>query len=184
MARLIYFTPTSLDGCIAEQDYAWSAPDDEGFAFINELERPVGTYLYGRRMYQTLVVWQTPEVIPGLTPAMREFARIWQAADKILYSRSLAQVETPKTRLAREFDPIALGELKHQSDKDISVGGPTLAAQAIKAGIVDEIHLLVVPMLLGGGIRVLPRDVSIQLERLDMRRFANGHVYLRYRTRT
>jgi dihydrofolate reductase len=182
MARLIYFTPTSLDGYIGDADYAWAAPDEEGFAFINDLERPIGTYLFGRKMYETMAVWQTPDVIPGATPAMLEFARIWQAAEKIVYSRSLETVPTPKTRLEREFEPRAVRELKAQLPHDVSVAGPTLAAHAIRTGLVDEYHLLVVPIVLGSGKRVLPGDVSVKLELLDERRFANGMVYLRYQT--
>ena len=142
--------------------------------------RPIGTYLYGRKMYETMAVWETPEVIPGLTPAMLDFARIWQAADKIVYSKSRETVSTPKTRLEREFDPQAVRELKAQSPLDISVAGPTLAAHAIRTGLVDEYHLLVVPTMLGGGTRVLPSNVRIRLDLLDERRFANGMVYLRY----
>ena len=131
MAKLIYFTPTSLDGYIADetrQPLYWAAPDEGAFAFINDVTRPIGTYLYGRKMYQTVAVWETPEVIPGRTPAMVDFARIWQAADKIVYSKSLETVATPKTRLEREFDAQAVRELKAQSPLDISVPGPTLAA--------------------------------------------------------
>ena len=181
MAKLIYFTPTSLDGYIADDgNFDWSAPSEEAFAFINDLVRPIGTYLYGRKEYDTLAVWETPEVIPGLTPAMLDFAQIWRAADKIVYSKSRETVSTPRTRLEREFDPQAVRELQAQSPVDISVGGPTLAAHAIRNGLVDEYHLLIVPTMLGGGIRVLPGDVHIRLDLLDERRFANGMVYLRY----
>jgi dihydrofolate reductase len=126
MAKLIYFTPTSRDGYIADENYDCAAPDEEGFAFINELERPIGTYLYGRKMYETMAIWETPDIIPGRTPAMLEFARIWQAADKIVYSKSLETVSTPKTHLEREFDPQAIRNLKAQLPHDVSVGGPTL----------------------------------------------------------
>jgi dihydrofolate reductase len=183
MARLIYGTPTSLDGYIATENYQWAAPDEEGFAFINDAERSIGTYLYGRKMYQTMAVWQTPEVIPERTPAMLDFVQIWQSADKIVYSRSLASVSTPKTRLEREFDPQSVRDLKARLPRDVSVGGPTLAAQAIRSGLVDEIQLFVVPMVIGGGIQVLPSNVRVKLELLDQRRFGNGMVYLRYRTR-
>jgi dihydrofolate reductase len=182
MAKLIYGTPTSLDGYITEKDYDWAAPDEDGFAFISDLERPIGTYLYGRRLYETMAVWQTPDTIPGATPPRLEFGRIWQAADKIVYSRSLQTVSTPKTRLEREFDAPAVRELKARLPHDLSVGGPTLAAQAIRHGLVDEIQLFVVPMVLGGGIQVLPSNVSVKLELLDERRFPDGMVYLRYRT--
>lgn len=185
MAKLIYFIPMSLDGYIGDETigYDWSVPDEEVFAFINDVLRPIGTYLYGRKNYQTMAVWQTPDVMPGLTPAMRDFARIWQAADKIVLSKTLENVATPKTRLEREFDPQALRELKARATRDIAVAGPTLAAHAIRAGLVDEYHLLVVPMLLGAGIRVLPSNVSVKLDLLDHRRFANGWIYLRYRSR-
>ena len=181
MAKLIYFTPTSLDGYIADDgNFDWSAPSEEALAFLTDLHRPIGTYLYGRKEYETMGVWETPEVIPGLTPAMRKFARIWQAADKIVYSKSRETVSTPRTRLEREFDPQAVRELKAQSSLDISVAGPTLAAHAIRTGLVDEYHLLVAPTMLGGGIRVLHGNVRIKLDLLEERRFANGMVYLRY----
>jgi dihydrofolate reductase len=180
MARLIYLTPTSLDGYIADEDYEWAAPDEEGFAFINDLLRPIGVYLYGRKMYRTMAIWD--DVADG-TPAMLDFARIWQAADKIVYSGSLGRVSTPRTRLEREFDPRAVRALKTQSPRDVSVGGPTLAADAIRSGLVDEYQLLVVPTMLGGGKRILPGDVRLTLDLVEDHRFANGMVYLRYRTR-
>ena len=183
MAKLIYFTPASLNGSIADEagNFDWSAPDEEVFAFIADHERPVGMYLYGRKMYETMAVWETPDFIPGLTPAMRAFARIWQSADKIVYSSSLQTVSTRKPRLEREFDPQTVRELKRQLPHDVSAGGPTLAAQAIRAGLVDEYHLLVVPAILGGGKRVLPDNIGVRLNLLDERRFTNGMVYLRYR---
>jgi len=187
MAKLIYFTPTSLDGFIAGETDSmdWSAPSEEVSAFINDRHRPIGIYLYGRKEYETMMVWETPDVIPGLglTPAIMDFGRIWQAADKIVYSKSLETVSTPKTRLEREFEPQAVRDLKAQLPHDISVAGPNLAAQAIRAGLVDEYQLLVVPVLLGGGKRVLPSSVGVKLDLLDERRFGNGWVYLRYRTR-
>jgi dihydrofolate reductase len=184
MAGLIYATPTSLDGYIADDgDFEWSAPDDEVFAFISDVLRPIGTYLYGRRTYETMAVWETPDVIPGLKPFMRDFARIWQGAGKIVYSRSLETVATPNTRLEREFDAQAVRDLKAQSHQDVSVGGPTLAAHAIRAGLVDEYHLFVVPAIRGGGKRVLPGGVSVKLDILEERRFASGWVCLHYRTR-
>src|SRR5215510_4547167 len=172
MAKLIYFMPTSLDGYIADEPgrYDWSAPDDEVFAFINDLERPIGIYLYGRKIYETMAIWETPDVIPGRTPSMMDFARIWQAADKIVYSKSLETVSTPKTRLEREFEPQAVRDLKAQLPHDISVAGPNLAAQAIRAGLVDEYQLLVIPVILGGGKRVLPSNVGVKLDLLDERR--------------
>jgi dihydrofolate reductase len=183
MAKLIYFTPTSLDGYITAENYEWAAPDEEGFAFINDLGRPIRTYLYGRKLYETMAVWDTADAMGVRTPAMQDFAQIWQAADKIVYSRSLETVSTARTRLEREFDPRAVRDLKAQLPDDVEVGGPALAAQAMRSGLVDEIQLLVVPIVLGGGKQVLPSDVRIQLDLLDERRFANGMVYLRYRTR-
>jgi dihydrofolate reductase len=183
MANLIYFMPTSLDGYIADDgNFDWSTPSEDAFAFITDLHRPIGTYLYGRKEYETMVVWETPEVIPSFTPGMLDFARVWQAAGKIVYSKSLETVSTPKTRLEWEFDPQAVRDLKAQLPHDVSVAGPNLAAQAIRAGLVDEYHLLVAPTMLGGGKRVLPGNVRVKLDLLDERRFTNGMVYLRFRT--
>ena len=182
MGKLLYVTPTSLDGYISDDgNFAWSEPSEDAFAFITDLMRPIGLYLYGRKTYETMAVWQTPEFIPGLTPDRLEFARIWQAAEKVVYSHSRETVSTPKTRVEREFEPQAVRELKTQSPLDVSVGGPTLAAHAIRTGLVDEYHLLVVPAMLGGGVRVLPSGVRSSLELLAERRFGNGVVYLSYR---
>ena len=184
MSKLIYFIPTSLDGFIAGEtdNLDWATPDEAVSALINDVHRPIGTYLYGRKNYELMTGWQTPDVIPGLTPTMMDFGRIWQAADKIVYSTSLETVSTPKTRLEREFEPQAVRDLKAQLPHDISVAGPNLAAQAIRAGLVDEYQLLVAPVMLGSGKRVLPDNVGVKLELLDERRFGNGWVYLRYRT--
>lgn len=185
MSKLIYFMPTSLDGFIAGEtdDLDWAVPDEEVLTFINALMRPVGTHLCGRKNYETMKVWETPDVIPGLTPTEMDFARIWQAAAKIVYSTSLETVSTPNTRLEREFEPQAIRDLKAQLPHDISVAGPNLAAQAIRAGLVDEYHLLVAPAMLGGGKPVLPRQVGVKLDLLDERRVGQGWVYLRYRPR-
>jgi dihydrofolate reductase len=185
MAKLIYVMPMSLDGCVADEagDYEWAAPDEEVHAFLNNLLRPIGTYLYGRKMYQTMAVWETPDVIPGLTPVMLDFARLWQAADKIVYSKTLEAISTSKTRLQREFDPQALRELKTHSPHDLTVGGPALAGHAIQAGLVDEYHFLVPPITIGGGKRVLPANVRVKLGLESEHRFANGTLYLRYRPR-
>ena len=185
MSKLIYFMPTSLDGFIAAEtdNLDWSAPDEEVSAFINDLHRPIGTYLYGRKNYETMTIWETPDVIPGRTPAMMSFGQIWRAADKIVYSKSLETVSTPKTRLEREFNPQTVRDLKAQLPHDILVAGPNLAAQAIRAGLVDEYRLLVIPIVLGRGKRVLPSNVGVKLDLLDERRFGTGWVYLRYRTR-
>ena len=185
MSKLIYFIPTSLDGFIAGEtdNLDWATPDEAVSALINDVHRPIGTYLYGRKNYEVMTGWQTPDVIPGLTPTMMDFGRIWQTADKIVYSKSLETVSTPKTRLEREFEPQAVRDLKAQLPHDISVDGANLSAQAIRAGLVDEVQLLVVPFMLGGGKRVLPADIRVKLELLDERRVGNGWVYLHYRTR-
>jgi dihydrofolate reductase len=185
MARLIYFAIGSLDGFVedASGNFEWAAPDEEVHAFVNELERPIGTYLYGRRMYETMVFWETADP-DGDGPAVaRDFAAIWQAADKIVYSRTLERVSSARTRIERELDPDAIERMKRSTGSDLGIGGAELAGQAIAAGVVDELHLLVVPVLVGGGKRALPNDVRVQLELLDERRFQSGAVFLRYRAR-
>jgi len=186
MAKLIYSAITSLDGYIADEDgnFDWAVPDDEVHAFINNLERPIGTYLYGRRMYEVMVGWETADTFADQRPVMRDFAEIWQAADKIVYSKTLATVSSAKTRIERDFDPEAVRQVKASAGRDITVGGPDLAAQAIKAGLVDEYHLFVAPIVVGGGTQLFPDNVRLKLELLDERRFGNGMVHLRYRTRT
>jgi dihydrofolate reductase len=182
MAKLIYSAITSLDGYVADEDgkFDWATPDEQVHAFVNELERPVGTYLYGRRMYDTMVPWET---MAGESPASRDYAEIWQAAAKVVYSTTLETVSSVRTRLERSFDPEAVRELKAASERDLSVGGPTLAAAAIAAGLVDELHLFVNPIVVGGGKPALPDGVRLPLELLDERRFGNGVVYVRYSTR-
>ncbi|MBN9660001.1 MAG: dihydrofolate reductase family protein [Acidobacteria bacterium] len=183
MAKLIYFMPSSLDGYIAgDGNFDWSPPSEEVFSFMTELIRPMGTYLYGRKEYETMAVWATPEVLPGLTPPMQDFARIWQAAEKIVYSQTWQSISAPNTRLERIFDPALVREWKAQAPLDLSIAGPTLAAQAIEAGLVDEYQLFIMPALLGGGIPVLSAKVRRKLELLDERRFANGTIYLHYRS--
>jgi dihydrofolate reductase len=186
VAKLIYSAITSLDGYIADEDgnFDWAAPDEEVHTFVNDLERPVGTYLYGRRMYEVMAAWETAHTFADQRPVMQDFAKIWQAADKVVYSRTLAAVSSARTRIERDFDPEAVRQLKASARRDISVGGPHLAAQAIKAGLVDEYHLFLVPFMVGGGNQSLPDNVRVQLELLDERRFGGGVVYLRYRTRT
>ena len=186
MARLIYLAITSLDGYIADEDgnFDWAAPDEEVHTFINDLERPVGTYLYGRRMYEVMVVWETDPTLAEQSPVTRDFARIWQASEKIVYSKTLEQASSARTRIERDFDPDAIRQMKAQAGSDIAVGGPDLASQAIKAGLVDEWQLFVVPIVVGGGKQSLPNNVRLKLEVLDERRFGNGMVYLHYRTRT
>jgi dihydrofolate reductase len=186
MAKLIYSAIASLDGYTADENgnFDWAAPGEEVHAFINELERPVGTYLYGRRMYETMVGWETDTTLTDQSPLMRDFADLWQAADKVVYSKTLEAVSTTRTRLEREFDPEAVRQMKASAGRDISVSGPDLAAQAFRAALVDECYLIVTPIVVGGGKRSLPNDVRLKLELLDERRFDNGMVYLHYRTRT
>jgi dihydrofolate reductase len=152
--------------------------------FVNDLERPVGTYLYGRRMYEVMVAWETAHTLADQRPVMQDFAQLWQAADKIVYSKTLETPSSARTRIEPDFDPAAVRQLKTQAERDISVGGPQLAAQAIKAGLVDEFHLFLVPIVVGGGNQALPDHVRLKLELLDERRFGNGVVHLRYAART
>jgi dihydrofolate reductase len=186
MAKLIYSAITSLDGYLADEDgnFDWAMPDEEVHTFVNDLERPVGTYLYGRRMYEVMVYWETANTLADQPPFMQDFAEIWQAADKIVYSKTLKTVSSARTRIERDFDPEAVRQLKATTGRDIGVGGPDLAAQAIKAGLVDEFHLFVAPIVVGGGKQSLPDNVRLKLELVDERRFANGMVHLHYRTRT
>ncbi len=185
MAKLIYSAIMSLDGYVADEDgnFDWAEPDEEVHTFVNDLERPVGTYLYGRRMYEVMVAWETITLIDQ-APFVRDFAEIWQAADKIVYSKTLETVSSARTRIERDFDPDAVRQMKASAGPDITVGGPDLAAQAIKAGLVDECHLFVAPIVVGGGTRSLPHNVRLKLELLDERRFGNGVVHLHYSTRT
>lgn len=186
MARLLYSAIASLDGYVADENgnFDWAVPDEEVHAFINDLTRPVGTYLYGRRMYETMVGWETDPSLADRSPLLRDFAGIWQAADKIVYSKTLEAVSTARTRIERDFDPEAVRQMKALVGRDLTVGGPELAAQAFNSGLVDECHLFVVPMIVGGGKRSLPDNVRLKLELLDERRFGSGVVYLRYRSRT
>jgi dihydrofolate reductase len=182
MGELTYSCLLSLDGYVADEqgDFGWAAPDEEVHRFVNELERPIGTYLYGRRMYETMVFWETAQADPERPTAGGEYAEIWRDADKIVYSRTLEATSSARTRLEREFDPAAVRELKASSPAGLSIGGPTLAAAALAAGLVDEIHLFVVPAIVGGGLAALPDDLRADLELRDERRFASGTVYLRY----
>jgi dihydrofolate reductase len=150
--------------------------------FVNDLERPVGTYLYGRRMYEVMAYWETAHALADQPPFIQDFAEIWQAADKIVYSRTLKAVSSARTRIEREFDPEAVRQLKATAERDITVGGPDLAAQAIQAGLVDELHLFIAPVVVGGGKQSLPANVRLDFELLDERRFGSGMVHLRYRT--
>jgi dihydrofolate reductase len=183
MAKLIYSAITSLDGYIedGEGNFDWGAPDEEVHSFINELERPVGTYLYGRRMYETMVYWETVQAFADQPPCVQDFTVLWRAADKIVYSKSLETVSSAKTRIEREFDPRAIQEMKAVREHDITVGGPNLAAQAFNAGIVDECQLFLTPIVVGGGKRSLPINIRLELELLSERRFRSGVVFLHYR---
>jgi dihydrofolate reductase len=183
MGKLIYSALTSLDGYIADEDgnFDWAVPDEEVHAFINDLERSAGIYLYGRRMYEMMVVWETDASLAEQSPLTRDFAEIWQAAYKIVYSRTLENVSTGKTRIERDFDPDAVRQLKAESATDIVVGGHDLAAHAFKAGLVDECNLFLAPIVVGGGKQSLPSNVLLKLELLDERRFGNGMVFLNYR---
>ena len=185
MARLIYSAIASLDGYVADEDgnFDWAVPDEEVHAFINDLDRPLGTYLYGRRMYETMAGWETDPALADQSPLMRDFAQIWQAADKIVYSGTLQEVSTARTRIERDFDPEAVLRMKASAGQDMIVGGPDLAAQAFRYRLIDECHLFVAPIVVGGGKRSLPEGVGIKLDLLGERRFECGMVYLHYRTR-
>jgi dihydrofolate reductase len=182
VAKLIYSAIMSLDGYVADENgrFDWAAPGEEVHAFINDLERPVGTYLYGRRLYEVMAAWET---VNDESPSMQDFAALWRAADKIVYSKTLQTVSSSRTRIERDFDPDAVRQLKATAGRDMTVGGPNLAAQAIKAGLVDEWHLFVAPVVVGGGKRALPDDVHLNLELADERRFDGGMVFLDYRTK-
>ena len=184
MGKLIYSAIASLDGYVADEagKFDWAEPDEEVHRLVNDLERPVGTYLYGRRMYEVMAYWETAHALPDQPPFVRDFAEIWQAAYKIVYSKTLETAATARTRIERDFDPETVRQLKASAERDITVGGPDLAAQAIRAGLVDELQLFVAPAVVGGGKRSLPDHVRLKLELLDERRFGSGVVYLRYRT--
>ena len=186
MAKLIYAVISSLDGYIADEEgnFDWAEPGEEVHAFVNDLQRPIGTYLYGRRMYEVMVYWETAHALADQHPVEQDYTQIWQSADKIVYSKTLEKVSSARTRIERDFDPEAVRRMKALAGSDITVAGPNLAAQAIKAGLVDECHLFVAPFVVGGGTRALPDEVRVKLELLDERSFGNGMVYLQYRTRT
>jgi dihydrofolate reductase len=185
MAKLIYAAISSLDGYVADAEgkFDWSAPDQEVHRFVNDLERPIGTHLYGRRMYEVMRYWETAPTGNDEPSAEQEYAKIWQTADKIVYSKSLERASTGKTRIEREFDPEAIQQFKAAAARDISVSGPTLAAQALKLGLVDECHLFLSPIVVGGGNPALPDNVRLVFELLDERRFSNGVVHLHYRVK-
>ncbi len=186
MATLIYSAIASLDGYVADEDgnFDWAQPDEEVHAFINDLVRPVGTYLYGRRMYETMAAWETDATLAAQSDVIRDFAQIWQAADKVVYSRTLKEESTARTRIEREFDPEAVRDMKASAGADLTVGGPGLAAHAFRAGLVDECNLFLAPIVVGGGNQSLPDHVRLELDLLDERRFRGGMVHLHYRTGT
>ncbi len=182
MAKLISSAITSLDGYIEDEDgkFDWAAPDEEVHRFINDLERPVGTYLYGRRMYETMVFWETAGLADDDPEVIRDFGSLWRAADKIVFSKTLLSVTTERTRTERDFDPGSIRRLKQSGDADLAIGGAELAGQALAAGLVDEIQLFLVPTIVGGGKRALPADVHARLRLLSTRGFASGFVYAHY----
>jgi len=183
MSRLIYFTIQSLDGYIEDADghFGWAEPDAEVHQFANDLMRPVGTYLYGRRMYETMAVWETDPALAAHTPITGDFAKIWQAADKVVYSTTLFGPVTARTRIERSFDPDAVRDLKAAADHDLAIGGADLAAQALRAGLVDQLDMVLAPAVVGGGKRAVPDGVRLGLELVDQRRFPGGMAYLSYR---
>jgi dihydrofolate reductase len=185
MGKLIYSAIASLDGYVADPDghFESLAPDEEVHRFVNDLERPIGTHLYGRRMYETLAVWEHPEGFVGDSEVMRDYAAIWQAADKVVYSRTLEQVSSSRTRIERNFEPDAVRALKEAADRDVAIGGPEIAAQALAVGLVDECQLFLSPVVMGGGHPAFAGGARAGLELLDERRFAGGVVFVRYRTR-
>jgi dihydrofolate reductase len=182
MAKLIYAALASLDGYIEDEQgrFDWAQPDEEVHAFVNDLERPIGTHLYGRRLYETMAAWETDASLAEHSPVSRDYAQVWRAADKIVYSRTLEAAPTARTRIVREFEPEEVRRLKATAERDLAVGGAELAALAFRAGLVDECHLFLAPIVVGGGKRALPRDVRVELQLLDQRRFGNGMVYVRY----
>ena len=185
MAKLIYAALASLDGYVADADgrFDWAEPDEEVHGFVNDRQRPLGTYLYGRRVYEVMLAWETMR-LDDEPPVIRDFADIWRAADKIVYSKTLETVSSARTRIERDFDPEAVRKLKAAVDRDLAIGGPELAGQAFEAGLVDECQIFLAPIVVGGGTQALPDGVRVGLELLDTRRFGNGMVYLRYRAAT
>jgi dihydrofolate reductase len=183
LGRLIYVATVSFDGYVEDREGSinWSAPDDDVHHFVNDLLRPIGTFLFGRRMYETMLYWETIQVTADQPAAVSDFTAIWQAAEKIVYSRTLESVSSRRTRIERSFDAEAVRHLKASSEGDLTIGGADLAAQAIKAGLVDELQLFVVPVVVGGGKPWLPEDVHLDLQLLDTQRLGKAMAYLRYR---
>jgi dihydrofolate reductase len=183
VGKLIYTVITSLDGFVGDEkgNFDWAAPDEEVHAFVNDLERPIGTYLYGRKLYETMVAWETMD-LDEQPSVIRDYAQIWRAADKIVFSRTLEKPMSARTRIERDFDPAAIARMKESADREISIGGPHLAAEAVRAGVVDEYRFFLAPVVIGRGNASLPDDASLDLELIDERRFGSGFVHLRYRT--
>jgi dihydrofolate reductase len=182
MGRLIYMAIASLDGYVADRDgdFSWAMPGEQAHAFVNDLVRPVGTHLYGRRMYETMRAWELDPSLAAHSPVMGDFAAIWQASDKVVYSRTLTAVETDRTRIERSFDPAAVRALKASAPADLTVSGPGLAAHALRAGLVDDLHLFLAPAIVGGGNPALPAGLRLDLELAGERSFPGGMAYLRY----
>jgi dihydrofolate reductase len=186
MAKLIYVTNVSLDGYIEDENgsFDWTEPEDDFFAFITDLVRPVGTYLYGRRLYDAMAVWETDPSLAARSELMADFANVWQAADKVVFSTTLDAASTARTRLERSFDPTSVRDLKASATSDLTIGGAHVAGHALDAGLVDELHLFIHPIVVGGGKPGLPSNVRFDVELLDHRRFSNGVLYLSYRIAT
>jgi dihydrofolate reductase len=188
MGKLIYLMTTSLDGYATDKDgnFDWAKPSEEVHSFVNDRLRNVGTVLMGRNLYETMKIWDeiptegTSGPMDGPSPAMNDYSKIWRGANKIVYSTSLAKVEIENTKIERSFDPITIQKLVAESDKDFDIGGPNLAAQAIKAGIVDEYHQFIAPIMIGSGLYWLPKDAKVKLKLVNIRRFENGFVHLHY----
>jgi dihydrofolate reductase len=185
MAELIFSAITSLDGYVEDEtgNFDWAAPADDVLSFLNDLERPIGTYLYGRRMYETMVYWETVDVPQDQSPVIWDWTQLWRAADKVVYSRSLETASSARTRIEPNFDPGAVQAMKNRSERDLTIGGPDLAAQAFRAGLVDHCQLFLTPVLVGGGKPALPKDVRLDLDLVSERRFDSGVVFLDYRLR-
>jgi dihydrofolate reductase len=185
MAKLIFSAITSLDGYIEDEagTFDWAAPDDDVLSFLNDLERPIGTYLYGRRMYETMVYWETADVLRDQAPLAWDWMQLWRAADKVVYSRSLETTSSARSRIERDFDPSAIRAMKNTLERDITIGGPDLAAQAFRAGLIDQCQLFLTPVLVGGGKPALPTKVRLDLDLIAERRFDSGVVFLDYRVR-
>jgi len=182
VATLIYTAIASLDGYVNDEsgNFDWAAPDEEVHAFVNDLERPIGTYLYGRKLYETMVAWESMD-LDKQPSVIRDYAEIWRAADKVVFSKTLEKPASERTRIERVFDPVSIEGMKEESARDLSIGGPHLAAEAIRAGLVDEYRLFLAPVVIGGGTASLPDDVRLDLELIDERRFGSGVVHLHYR---